>query len=272
MSAVMQDQAMQTQAAGKASLLQASGLVVKADERRLLDGVHLELQPGQLLGVLGPNGAGKTTLLRALLGVVQPEQGAITLEDKPLQHWSARERARRMAYLAQGQQVHWPLPVRDVVALGRLPHGDGHTASGRQAVEQAMELADCHTLAARNVQTLSGGERARVLLARALATQAPVLLADEPLAALDPAHQLHIMALLQQLAGQGMAVAVVLHDLTLASRFCTQVCVLQQGRMVARGAPHAVLDDDLLQQVFNLQVLRMEQPGASCVVPWEVFA
>ena len=272
MSAVTLDPAMQTQAAGKASLLQASGLVVKADERRLLDGVHLELQSGQLLGVLGPNGAGKTTLLRALLGVVQPEQGSIMLEGEPLQRWSARERARRMAYLAQGKQVHWPLPVRDVVALGRLPHGDGHTASGRQAVAQAMQLADCHSLAARNVQTLSGGERARVLLARALATQAPVLLADEPLAALDPAHQLHIMALLQQLAGQGMAVAVVLHDLTLASRFCTQVCVLQQGRMVARGAPHAVLDDDLLQQVFNLQVLRMEQPGASCVVPWEVFA
>lgn len=253
-------------------LLQASGLQVRADARMLLDGVNLQLQPGQLLGVLGPNGAGKTTLLRALLGVLHPGQGTVTLEGKPLQRWSARERARRMAYLAQGQQVHWPLPVRDVVALGRLPHGDDHTAAGRQAVEQAMELADCHTLAARNVQTLSGGERARVLLARALATQTPVLLADEPLAALDPAHQLQIMGLLQQLAFKGMAVAVVLHDLTLASRFCTEVSVLQQGRMVAQGAPHAVLNDDLLQQVFKLQVLRMDQPGASCVVPWEVFA
>ena len=99
-----------------ARFLQASGLQVKADERLLLDGVDLQLQPGQLLGVLGPNGAGKTTLLRALLGVLQPEQGTVTLQEQPLQRWSARERARRMAYLAQGQQVHWPLPVRDVVA------------------------------------------------------------------------------------------------------------------------------------------------------------
>lgn len=254
------------------AVLQAQGLQVKADARQLLDGVNVALQPGQLLGVLGPNGAGKTTLLRTLLGVLPAQQGTVALADKALADWSARERARRMAYLAQGQQVHWPLPVRDVVALGRLPHGDGHLDTGKQAVEHAMQLADCHTLAQRNVQTLSGGERARVLLARALATQAPVLLADEPLAALDPAHQLQIMRLLQQLAAEGMAIAVVLHDLTLASRFCTHVCVLEQGCVVAQGAPHAVLNDDLLQRVFNLQVLRMDQPGASCVVPWEVFA
>lgn len=251
------------------AVLQASQLRVRVGGRVLLDGVNLALTAGMLLGVIGPNGAGKTTLLRSLLGYQYLEGGEVQLMQQPLTHWSDSERARRMAYLAQGQQVHWPLPVEDVVALGRLPHGDADTATGRSHVQHAMALTDCTALAQRNVQTLSGGERARALMARALATQAPVLLADEPLAALDPAHQLHIMTLLQQLAQQGMAIAVVLHDLTLASRFCTELMVLHRGRVMAQGAPQDVLHDDLLQQVFDLQVLRL--PGGS-LVPWQVAA
>ncbi len=254
-----------------ALMMQMQGVQMEAGKRTLLHGIDLELRSGQLLGILGPNGAGKTSLLRTLLGMAPASQGRILLQDKPLAQWSAGERARHIAYLAQGQQVHWPLPVADVVALGRLPHGDAERPAGEAAIQRAMALTDCQHLSTRNVQTLSGGERARVLLARALATETPILLADEPLAALDPAHQLQIMGLLRQLAGQGMAIAVVLHDLTLASRFCHQVCVLQQGRVQAHGQPAQVLDDTLLRQVFGLQALRLQQLDTDCIVPWEVL-
>lgn len=255
-----------------AAVLEAHNLVVRAGTTTLVDGVSLTLRPGELVGIVGPNGAGKTTLLRAIMGYTPLQTGTVQLEQRAWQDWSARERAVRLAYLAQGQQVHWPLPVRQVVALGRLPHGDAATTGGKVRVEQAMVQTHCQTLAERNVQTLSGGERARVLLARALATHSRVLLADEPLAALDPAHQIQIMELLLHMARQGQAVAVVLHDLTLAARFCQRVCVLDRGRLVADGAPSTVLDDALLEAVFGLEVRRWGQGEAACLVPWAVAA
>lgn len=242
-------------------------LRVHVNARTLLDNAHLQVEPGKVLGLVGPNGAGKSTLLRALLGLQPLQGGQVTLQGDDVAYLSAQQRATRMAYVAQNQTIHWPLPVQDVVALGRLPHGDGHTPAGQAIIAQAMRDLSIAQFANRNVQTLSGGERARVLMARALATQAPVLLADEPLAALDPAQQLQMMILLQKMAQQGWAVVVVLHDLTLASRFCTDVCVLQQGRIVAQGEPRSVFSDALLQQVFNVQVLRLPEGG---LLPWQL--
>lgn len=198
---------------------------------------------GTICGLIGPNGAGKTTLLRALAGLIA-HGGQVSLDGDSLPPPGSAARARRIGYLPQGHEVHWPLSVRHTVALGRLPHGD--TASG--PVETALAAAGVAELAERSVSTLSGGERARVMLARVLAGQPQVLLADEPVAALDPAHQLRVMQLLRQQArAEQRAVLVVLHDLSLAARFCDSLILLAEGRILATSTagmiPPAVLEE-----------------------------
>ncbi len=254
------------------ALMNVRGLGLDVGGRSLLQGLDLQLRAGELLGILGPNGAGKTSLLRCLIGVSRPQRGQVLLQGRELAGWPPQARARRMAYLAQGHVVHWPLPVREVVALGRLPHGDGQRDSGRAAVQRALEQLDLLGLAGAQAQHLSGGERARVMLARALATEPELLLADEPLAALDPAQQLHIMALLRAQAGAGRAVALVLHDLGLAARFCTRVLVLHQGQLLADGPPGEVLDADLLARSYGVQALDLQHEGERCLLPWRLAA
>lgn len=252
------------------SILSAEALHLMVGSRTLLADIHLSLHKGELLGILGANGAGKTSLLRLLMGAQRPTSGRVQLDGRSLNDWPGEARAKRLAYLAQGHSVHWPLPVREVVALGRLPHGDAERASGRLAVDEAMACVGVSTLAGQQAQFLSGGERARVMLARALATQPTVLLADEPLAALDPAHQLQIMALLRDQAQQGRAVALVLHDLTLAARFCTRVLVLHQGRILTHGQPDQVLDAATLAHAYGIEALDIAHGGERCLLPWRL--
>lgn len=254
------------------SLLSARALSLQVGGRALIEGLDLRLHGGELLGILGPNGAGKTSLLRCLIGVRRPQQGQVLLEGRALQDWRPQARAQRLAYLAQGHAVHWPLPVREVVALGRLPHGDAARPSGRAAVQRALAQLDLLGLADAQAAHLSGGERARVMLARALATEARVLLADEPLAALDPAHQLHLMGLLRAQAEAGQAVALVLHDICLAARFCTRVLVMQQGRVLADGPPAEVLDAALLARTYGVHALDLLHEGERCLLPWRLAA
>lgn len=254
------------------SILACESLGIRVGGRALLQDVSLTLRPGELLGIVGTNGAGKTSLLRALVGLTLPASGRVLLDGRALSGWSANVRARRVAYLPQSHAVHWPLPGRELVALARLPHGDAQRASGRRAIEQAMAATDTLAFGTTVVQTLSGGERARVLLARVLAGEPAVLLADEPLAALDPAHQLRMMALLQRQAADGRAVAVVLHDLALAARFCTRLIVLHQGRLLADGAPAAVLDEPTLAQAFGIEALRVHHGGEAWLLPWRLAA
>lgn len=252
------------------SALACQKLTVSIAGRTLLQGISLALSPGELLGIVGTNGAGKTTLLRALVGLVTPTSGQVILAGQALGAWAASAKARHMAYLPQGHALHWPLPGRDVVALGRLPFGDAERDTGCAAIEAAMRATDTQGFASAVVQNLSGGERARVMLARVLAGDPAVLLADEPLAALDPAHQLRMMALLQNQALAGRAIAVVLHDLSLAARFCTRLIVLHQGRLLADGAPATVLDDDTLAQAFGVKAMRLIHDGVTCIVPWQL--
>lgn len=254
------------------STLTCENLDVRAAGRLLVQDVSLSLNPGELLGIVGTNGAGKTTLLRALVGLTTPSSGHVTLDRRPLRAWPASARARQLAYLPQGHAVHWPLPGRELVALGRLPHGDAQRVSGRTAIDAAMRATDTHAFATATVQTLSGGERARVMLARVLAGDPAVLLADEPLAALDPAHQLRMMALLQQQAAAGRAIAVVLHDLALAARFCTRVIVLHEGRVLANGAPDAVFDAPTLAHAFGVEAIRLVHGGVTCLIPWQLIS
>jgi iron complex transport system ATP-binding protein len=206
--------------------------------------------------VIGPNGAGKTTLLRAAAGLVRPSAGQVVLGGRPVTGMSATERARAIAYLPQGGTVAWPLPVHDVVALGRLPYGespDRLSVTGRRCVGAALSALGLRGLETRPATALSGGERARVLVARALATGAPVLLADEPVAALDPRHQLVVLDVLRDRARAGATVVAVMHDLALAARFGDEIVLLNGGRLQASGRPADVLTQTRLAQSFGIE-------------------
>ncbi|MCC6781092.1 MAG: ABC transporter ATP-binding protein [Hyphomicrobiales bacterium] len=237
-------------------LLAADDISVRLGGRVVVDHVSFALAAGQLTALIGPNGAGKTSLIRALAGLV-PTSGNVTLAGRQLTSFSARERARRIAYLPQGHVFHWPMSVAQVIALGRHPHADAFvpfTQEDRAAVDHAMRAAGVEALSARTVTTLSGGERARVALARALATRAPILLADEPTVALDPRHQLMVMELLAHAArAEGGAVLAVVHDLALAARFADRVLVLERGALVADGPPREVLTPARIAAVFAVE-------------------
>jgi iron complex transport system ATP-binding protein len=235
--------------------LAAENLTVRFGGRAVLEEVGAAVEPGQLVGLIGPNAAGKTTLVRALAGLQSPAHGAVTLDGRPLSGVSHRERARTIAYLPQGADAHWPVAVERIVALGRHPHLESWqrpSAADRAAIEQAMFAAGVTHLATRPVSRLSAGERARAMLARALAGEPRILLADEPVAQLDPYHQIQVMELFRMLAREGLGVLVVLHDLTLAARFCDRLMALHEGRIAAEGDPRAVLTPKLLSQVYGV--------------------
>lgn len=249
--------------------LSADRLSVRRAGRVVVDDVSFSAEGGALIGIVGPNGAGKSTLVQALLGLV-PATGDILLDGVPLAERSRREIARTVAYLPQGQSLHWPLSVERLVALGRLPHLaplSRISQQDRDAIARAMAAADVTTLAARVATEISGGERARVLLARALAVEAPALIVDEPLASLDPAHQIAVMDILRAEAARGVLVIAVLHDLGLAARYCDRILVLDAGRLVADGAPSAVLTPARLRETYGVRAWFGSIEGVPVVVP-----
>jgi iron complex transport system ATP-binding protein len=241
-------------------LLQAIDLEVQLGGRRVLHGITLALQPGWT-AIVGPNGAGKSTLLRALAGLQTPRAGEVRLQGRPLAQWPAAERARQIAWLAQQGVLTGDLTVRELVALGRLPHlGLFGTAGPRDEaiIDQALHEAGCAAWAERRLGELSGGERQRCLLARALAVQAPVLLLDEPTTHLDPPQQVAVVRLLRRLGQQGTVVSV-LHDLPLALQ-ADRLVLLREGRVVAAGAHDDPALHAALAEVFE-QALRIERHG-----------
>lgn len=256
--------------------LELSDITVQRGGRTLIEAVSCQVSAGELVGLIGPNGAGKSTLIQAIAQLI-PYHGAMRWHGKPLEHLTARERARQIAYLSQDDRVQWPISVADLVALGRHPYrggwwrGAGQTrAADQQAIEAALHATDVWTLRERASDTLSGGERARVRLARALAVEAGLLLADEPVAALDPRHQLEVMTVLRTQAQRGASIIVVLHDLTLASRFCDRLVLLNGGRVIATGAVERVLSAASLQQAYGIGAVMGEHHGQRYWVPWSV--
>jgi len=234
------------------TLLHASHLLWRTAESLRVDDMSLDIAAGEVIGIIGPNGAGKSSLLKLLAGLQQPERGSVVLADKPLAQHTPLARGRLLGYLEQRPVLHWPFSVQQVVRLGRLPHGDGDTASGIAAVAAALAQCDVQHYAKRSFLQLSEGEKMRVNLARLLAGEPQVLLVDEPTASLDPARQHEVMALLRQQARIGRAVVVTLHDLTTAARYCDRLLLLQHGRVLAAGRNVDVLTPALLAQAFQI--------------------
>jgi len=235
--------------------LSARSVSVSLSGRQVLEDVGLELREGEVAGLIGPNGSGKSTLMRALAGLL-PAAGTIEIGGRAVAALPAAERARIVAHLPQARVIGWPLGVENLVQLGRHPwlgFGRGPGPRDREICREAMELMDVTHLAARIVTELSGGEQARVLAARAVAQDTPLLIADEPASGLDPAHQMTMMMALRELAARGRGVLVSLHDLGLAARWCDRVLVLDDGRIVAEGEPEAVLTAERLKQVFGIR-------------------
>ena len=252
-------------------LLRVSRLDVAFGKRGILHDIALTVHEGEFAVIVGPNGAGKTTLLRAAAGLV-PARGDVIVGGDDVQHLSRAERARRVAYLPQGQAFHWPLAVRDIVGLGRLPRGAGASlsAADREAVDKAMAATGVTEHAERPVTTLSGGERARVAIARVLATEAPLILADEPTTALDPRYQLVVLDILRRHADAGGAVLAALHDIGLAARRASRVIVVDGGRIVADGVPREVLTKERLSQTFGVNAQIVELLDAPVIIPWSI--
>ncbi|HEX5421203.1 MAG TPA: ABC transporter ATP-binding protein [Gammaproteobacteria bacterium] len=250
--------------------LELDGLEVRYGARRALRPTSLTLARGELVGLVGPNGAGKSSLLKAAAGVLRAG-GGVRWQGQPLARMPALARARTVAYLPQGAAAHWPLTARDLVALGRLPHrafAEKAGAADAAAIDGALAECDAQRFASRAVDMLSGGERARVLLARALAVRAPVLLADEPIQSLDPFHQLEIMGVLRRYAEAPALVVAVLHDLALAARFCTRIVLLSAGRVAADGPPGEVLTSEILGRHYRVQPYLASHDGQAVVLPW----
>jgi iron complex transport system ATP-binding protein len=246
--------------------IEAKSIGLTLGAARVLDGVDVRLRAGEFVGLIGPNGAGKTSLLRVLAGLRPASAGEVIYDGRDLGTLKPSERARAVAYLAQSDSAYWPMRVGALVALGRLPHYHRHSEqTDRAAVQHALALVGMGEFGDRSFDTLSGGEQARVLLARALAVEAPILLADEPTAALDPSHQLQIMELLQARAQAGAGVVAVLHDIGLAYRYCDRIVLLAEGRKIADGRPDDVLTDANIATAYGISVKR----GDGYIVPWK---
>ncbi|HQY69517.1 MAG TPA: ABC transporter ATP-binding protein [Pseudomonadales bacterium] len=254
------------------STLALEGVSVRLGGRAVLQELSCALAAGEMLGIIGPNGAGKSTLLRVMAGLLRPDAGQVRLQGRELQSWPAAERARRIGYLPQAAPVHWPLDVRTVVELGRLPwrHGWFSVDEGaRDAVQAALRDAEVEELQGRLVNELSGGERTRVMIARLLAGAPGIILADEPVAALDAYHQLHAMEVLAERAARGTAVAVVLHDLSLAARFCQRILLLDHGGVAAHGAARDILCPGVLEPVYGVRIRVLDEDGLVAIIPWQ---
>ena len=254
------------------NLIEAKNIDVHLGRVLVLHDISMAVKAGEITGLIGPNGAGKSTLIKALAGFLEPRAGQVLLQGRALGQWKAHERAQRIGYLPQGGHIHWPLVVERAVELGRIPHQAAWqplSEIDHAAVRDAMEQTDIAALSGRRVDTLAGGEKTLVMLARVLAGSPAVILADEPVAGLDPNHQLQVMELLASLAKGGRAVLVVLHDLSLAARFCQNLFFMKAGCFIASGSPQEVLTAENLKTGYSIEARLTSGPDGLGILPWK---
>jgi len=250
--------------------LRTSKLIVKVNNSTLLNNISVNFSAGKLTGIIGPNGAGKSTLLRTLAGLQTQQHGNIFLDDKPTHEISKKTLAQTISYLPQSPECHWALTVERVVSLGRFPYQTGRHLNQKDinAIKEACYATDIQHLVERPIHQLSGGEKARVMLARALATQADILLADEPIVSLDPRHQLEIMALLQTIARTGKTIVLVLHELHFVMRYCDELILLDKGLKIDEGDPPSVLTPQNLRSVYGIDSISGQHQNKNWLLPW----
>ncbi|UPV73420.1 heme ABC transporter ATP-binding protein [Halorussus limi] len=247
-------------------MIEIDDVAVELGGNRILDGVTTTVDEGQFVGLVGPNGAGKTTLLRTIHGVLKPDSGEVCVGGDPVSSLTSKEASRRVAVVPQDTTLSFDFPVEDVVAMGRHPYrsrfaGSQSAASDRERVEAAMARTEVEHLADRSITAVSGGERQRVLLARALAQDAPALLLDEPTASLDINHQVRTLELVRELADEdGKTVVAAIHDLNLAAHYCDELRLLAGGEIRASGDPEAVLAEDHLEAAFDTRAVVSAHP------------
>ncbi|GHF27055.1 heme ABC transporter ATP-binding protein [Pseudolysinimonas yzui] len=249
-------------------VIRAEALSVVLDGRTVLDDISLEVVPGEVLALVGPNGAGKSTLLSVLSGERVPTSGQVLVDDRDVRTFSPLELARRRSVLTQDNSLSFPFRVIDVITMGRAPWTrTDEIARDGEAITSAASRADVTHLAGRRFTELSGGERARVSLARVLAQDTAIVFLDEPTAALDLRHQEDVLRIARDLALAGRAVVVVVHDLSLAGAVADRVALLSAGRLVAVGAPSVVLTADAISNVYGLPVRVVDMDGRPLIVP-----
>lgn len=253
-------------------MLQADNLCLHKGRNKILDNISLTISQGEMLGLIGPNGAGKTSLLKILAGIQHADSGIYTLHQQPINIFTPKMLAREFGYLAQDATAHWPLRVKSLIALGRLPFqgiSNRLSPADEEAIEEAARQTEVTHLLERTIDQLSGGERTRVFLARLLASQPRVIFVDEPVAALDPYHQLHVMEILHAHAANGGSVVIVLHDLNLAARYCDRLALMDKGRIIAEGRIDTLLQGNLLQETYGVQLRMFCQDDAYALTPWQ---
>ncbi|MFP4204352.1 MAG: ABC transporter ATP-binding protein [Opitutales bacterium] len=254
------------------ALFEVENLEVTLGRRKVLHSLDTAFERGEMFGIIGANGSGKSTCIRGMLNLVERDAGEIQFQGRPFSSYTAAMRAREIAYLPQNAECFWPMSVERVVMLGRLPYlppWTGPAEHDRKAAAEAMAAVDVTALAERPVTELSGGERLRVLLARALAGDPILLFADEPSSGLDPYHQLQLMELFRDhVRSRDMTIVVVLHNLALASRFCDRLLLLNEGRVLASGTPDHVLQATHLEQAFGIEARTLEFENERAIIPW----
>lgn len=257
--------------------IKVENLCVRQGENFALDNVSFQANRNTFVGIIGPNGSGKSTLLSALSGLLPVRSGAIEIGGKALSGLGNIERAKCLSYLPQARPVHWSITVEELVLLGRYAWGDvgrgfgmkGSVDQGldKKAVDNALASTNANHLRERHMHTLSGGEQARIHLARALAGNTPILLADEPTNALDPGHQFSLMAMLQARANENRLVMAAIHDFSLAARYCDVLLVLDEGCLMAQGTPREVLTGGVLNDIFKVDgYFQSDERGENFIV------
>ncbi|WP_313822294.1 heme ABC transporter ATP-binding protein [Citricoccus sp.] len=249
-------------------MLEAQDVHVEINARQILHGVSVDLRPGEVTVVIGPNGAGKSTLFSVLSGDIQPSRGTVGLDGIPVARWKPQDSARRRAVMVQDSAVSFPFTVREVVEMGRNAwRRTEHADQDEDVVDGAIASVGIEHLQGRTITVVSGGERQRTALARVLAQEGRTVLLDEPVSAMDIAHQERTLMLCRGLAAHGAAVAVVLHDLDSAAVYGDRIVVLDQGRVVADGPAPEVCTAELLSEVYGTPIQVLELDGVIRVLP-----